>query len=159
MYKDPISFYTMFGITDENSPAPNEDPREGAGILLINKNTKEMLFLFRNDFDEENTWCTPGGGVDVGETPYEAAMREMYEEALIPKEKYKMKKEPIFINKVSDDFTFYNFMAECDENIEPMLNFEHSEFGWFKYNDLPEPLHPGLKKMFKAIDTEFLQSS
>ena len=148
----------IFGIKPENQPARNENSVAGAGILLVNPETKEMLLLFRNDFEEEDTWCIPGGGVDIGEEAYDAAIREVYEEALINSEKYQMKgREPIYSNKVSDDFTFHTFLAEVPENIEPQLNFEHSDWGWYTLDNLPQPMHPGVTKMFDEIDISFLR--
>lgn len=56
--------------------------RETARILLA-KPTGEV-FLLLTHFDPEvglpPRWITPGGGIDAGETPIEAAVRELREE-------------------------------------------------------------------------------
>lgn len=56
--------------------------RETARVLLID--SKNRVFLLKTHFDPEvglpPRWITPGGGIDPGETPVEAAIRELFEE-------------------------------------------------------------------------------
>lgn len=56
--------------------------RETARVLLTNP--KGEVFLLLTHFDPEvglpPRWITPGGGIDEGETPIEAAVRELWEE-------------------------------------------------------------------------------
>ena len=56
--------------------------RETARILLTNPAGE--IFLLLTHFDPEvglpPRWITPGGGIDEGETPIEAAVRELREE-------------------------------------------------------------------------------
>lgn len=52
--------------------------RPGVGIILLNR-LGEVLVGRRNDLLEE-AWQLPQGGIDNGETPQEAALRELREE-------------------------------------------------------------------------------
>lgn len=56
--------------------------RETARILLSNRLNQYLLLL--THFDPEvglpARWITPGGGIDAGETPLDAAVRELREE-------------------------------------------------------------------------------
>lgn len=56
--------------------------RETARILLVND--RDEIFLLLTHFDPEvglpPRWITPGGGIDDGETPAQAAIRELFEE-------------------------------------------------------------------------------
>ncbi len=62
-------------------PTQNANPREyrrGVGIMLINLRT-EIFVARRNDIPGE-AWQMPQGGIDGGETPKQAAFRELKEE-------------------------------------------------------------------------------
>ena len=56
--------------------------RETARVLLLDE--KGRIFLLKTHFDPEvqlpPRWITPGGGIDPGETPIQAAIRELAEE-------------------------------------------------------------------------------
>jgi 8-oxo-dGTP pyrophosphatase MutT (NUDIX family) len=56
--------------------------RETARVLLIDP--EKRVFLLKTHFDPEvglePRWITPGGGIDAGETPVQAAVRELFEE-------------------------------------------------------------------------------
>lgn len=56
--------------------------RETARVLLIDRQNR--IFLLKTHFDPEvqlpPRWITPGGGIDPGETPQVAAIRELHEE-------------------------------------------------------------------------------
>ena len=56
--------------------------RETARVLLIDP--QKRVFLLKTHFDPEvglePRWITPGGGIDPGETPRQAAVRELFEE-------------------------------------------------------------------------------
>ena len=56
--------------------------RETARILLTNSANEFFLLLthFDPEVDLPPRWITPGGGIDEGETPIEAAVRELREE-------------------------------------------------------------------------------
>lgn len=56
--------------------------RETARVLLTDSDNR--VFLLKTHFDPEvqlpPRWITPGGGIDPGESPIQAAIRELYEE-------------------------------------------------------------------------------
>ncbi len=49
--------------------------------VVIKRAGKEFLLIKRGNRPEKGYWAPPGGHVDKGETPYEAAVREAKEEA------------------------------------------------------------------------------
>lgn len=54
-------------------------PRPAARILLVDPAGRLLLFRFTPD-DRPPFWCTPGGGLEPGESYADAARRELIEE-------------------------------------------------------------------------------
>lgn len=55
--------------------------RPSARVLVIDESGRVLLLAFRFRPDDTTiTWLTPGGGINPGETPAEAAARELAEE-------------------------------------------------------------------------------
>jgi len=52
--------------------------RPGVGMMIINKDNK--IFVGKRINSKTNGWQMPQGGIDLGETPSAAALREMKEE-------------------------------------------------------------------------------
>lgn len=54
-----------------------------AGIHILIRKENKYLLLRRSSNDKENpdNWDLPGGGIDFGEQPFDAAIRESKEEA------------------------------------------------------------------------------
>jgi len=119
-----------------------EPSKQGAGCAFVTKDGK-VLFLKRSDQgDEPGTWCFPGGMAEEGETPEQAARREVHEEigdcALDDMSEFD---DQVDTDK---DLGFTTFIQPVAEDFEPKLNDEHTEYKWCALNELPEPLHPGV---------------
>lgn len=52
--------------------------RQGVGMLIVDKNNR--VFVGKRIDSKANGWQMPQGGIDLGETPSSAALREMEEE-------------------------------------------------------------------------------
>jgi 8-oxo-dGTP pyrophosphatase MutT (NUDIX family) len=76
-------------------------------------------------------YCLTGGGVEEGETPEDAASREMIEEIGLDIPPYELKKVQ---TRVEDDYV--NFVhATVVDNPKIRLNFEHDKYEWCDYED------------------------
>lgn len=75
--------------------------RKNVGLMIINSQKK----IFMGQRIAEKAWQMPQGGIDTGETPDQAAYRELREETGITKEK---------VSKISSSKTWitYNFPDE-----------------------------------------------
>jgi len=120
-----------------------------AGILFLAAG-QVLLLLRGDDCDEPGTWGLPGGKIEPGETPSEAAIRECQEEV-----GFDPSQLPLL--PMHDDGHFATFRVRLPAPFDPVLNSEHRGFVWAPLSDLPTPLHPGLAPlllpMSAATDT------
>ena len=117
----------------------------GSGVLLKAKDTGRYLILKRSDWvNEPNTWGLISGKTDGNESPIQTAQRELAEETgfLINKKDL----EPSYVYQ-NGDFKFYNFIGTVDNEFEPALDWENTDFVWTELDKLPTPIHFGLKEL------------
>ena len=113
----------------------------GAGVILREPGGC-VLFLRRSPDapDHPGVWCWPGGGVETGESPEDAARRELHEEAGIDFS------GPL--RMVDDRGGFVTFMGDVSGEFRPELNDEHTDAYWTDPADLDlinaDGLHPGV---------------
>jgi len=112
------------------------EPTKAAGVLIIANDS--VLFLKRgNGGDHPNEWAFPGGHVEDGESPEQAARRECLEESGYEPAKL------LEIGKTNDGLTeFTTFYHEC-RRFDVALSDESSDYLWVPIGQMPEPIHPG----------------
>lgn len=117
--------------------------RQGAGLIIMCSTTGRILLPLRSEqVEQPHTWGTWGGAIDDGEDPKAAAVREMREESGI-------KIDPRSVTKLfvfrKGSFTYTTFLAMVDVEFKPRLDQETERAEWFAPDDLPRPLHFGLR--------------
>src|SRR5690348_11078252 len=118
------------------------DLAHAAGILLQSPQDR-ALFLKRANGDHAGTWCFPGGSIEAGETPEQAAKRETMEETghIVDD----------MIVEADTECGFVTYRGNVAGEFEPKLNDEHSEFRWAPVEDAPQPLHPGVASTLQKL--------
>lgn len=92
------------------------------------------------------TWGLPGGKVEDGERPSDAARRETLEEIGFDIGKREIRL--IYTNEVhAPRFKFYTYSCVVDAEFEPKLNWENDGYIWCNPTDMPSPLHWGVQQM------------
>ena len=93
-------------------------------------------------------YAFPGGKIEEGETPEEAASRELYEETEIEVSPNLLKKIATVTN---DDYVNFVHVAEIN-NKKVILNFEHDKYVWCNFEDCSSlNLVPGLLNIIEMI--------
>lgn len=118
----------------------------GAGCLILAKETERFLLILRSNLVAAPlTWSLPGGKIDGGERPGHAARREVGEEIGLD-----LGKKHLFLIHINDvhapRFRFYTFAVMVPREFEPILNWESLEYKWCSRDELPEPLHWGVRQ-------------
>tara|TARA_R110000744_G_scaffold640_1_gene2454 strand:+ start:8 stop:592 length:585 start_codon:yes stop_codon:yes gene_type:complete len=116
----------------------NGDTTNTAGILIQYKN--EYMLCQR----ESGKWSIPKGHVKEGEEWLEGALRELKEEtqiALLPDYDLYTLMNKTLNNEGGD---YYIYQIKVSDKLEPKLNHEHKDYGYFTKNNLPDFLDKGL---------------
>ena len=65
-------------MTTDGRTRETARPRPAARVVLLDAD--DRVLLIRAEWDGQSRWFTPGGGIEPGETPEQAARRELREE-------------------------------------------------------------------------------
>jgi len=91
---------------------------------------------------KRDVWECPGGKIEPGETPTQAAIREVAEETNLRLNPQKLRLERVYANPTEDGQTFimfffhYNIGEELHQLDYLKLSEEHTDFSWKKLTDL-----------------------
>lgn len=131
-------------------PVKMERPGVGTGVY-IRKNGK-LLLGKRKGGTGAGTWCAPGGKLDMFEVWEDCARRETLEEAGIEVMNLQ------FVGVVDDPhpeqgshYVTLSYVADWGSG-EPtvMEPDKFEEWGWFSWDDLPEPLFLPVRNFIKT---------
>lgn len=119
-------------------------------IVVIDK---EFLLLRRRIEPLKSYWCFPGGRIKKGETPKDAAFRELKEETGILTNKLIEIGTFCYIHPNRQDITTTYFTKVTSKKIT--LNYEHDKYKWISNDITPIPIHKTtLSQLAKAIKRE-----
>ena len=125
---------------DDIEVVVNTQPK-AAGILYVRGN--KVLLLKRGDdqADYPGYWGFPAGHIEEGESPEQAALRESFEEVGYAPDSVELLSEGEFVLFLSHDSLF-----------TPVLSDESQGYAWCSPDQLPEPLHPGVREVAESAD-------
>lgn len=129
--------------------------RKSSGVIL--KHGDEVLLCKRSPKETlPNIWSIPGGGIENGETPGQAAIREFHEETNI---EIGTDLDLVgMIDNFNDDGTkrgmMFVFLQNIKEKKDPELSkalhgHEHTSCKYFKSEDIPE--QKGNEQLYKIL--------
>lgn len=144
----PQSVGKEFVAKDEVSSA--------AGVLFVAPDG-DVLLLLRSPNEENfaSHWALPGGGADDGETPEQAARREVSEEiGNMPCDGM----TPLCERVTPKGMVFTTFICPVAEKFAPTLNDEHSGYAWVPIDKPLAPIHPAVADVLSGPFMEWLNN-
>jgi putative (di)nucleoside polyphosphate hydrolase len=143
--------------------------RQGVGIMLLNR--EGQVFVAKRIDMTSEAWQMPQGGIDDGETPRQAALRELMEETGTDKAEILYESPNWFTYDLPENlipiiwggrfrgqqqrwFAMRFTGNDSDINIET----EHPEFNewqWTAMEKLPDIIVPFKRELYQALVDEF----
>jgi 8-oxo-dGTP pyrophosphatase MutT (NUDIX family) len=121
--------------------------RQAAGALILAASTGRIMTVLRSkDVLEPFTWGGNGGAHFIEEKPEDAALREVREETGWNGSTSDISIIPAYVFK-SGTFVYRNFIAVVPDEYTPLLGWEATEHRWSSPDQVPDPLHFGIKAL------------
>lgn len=127
-----------------------EPPKVGMGVILLRDG--KVLFGWRKASHGSESWCPPGGHLEAGESFEQCARRELLEETGLTARnlRFGAVTNDLFREEGKHYITVY--MVADWESGEPrvMEPEKASEWRWFAWDRLPEPLFLSVENLVKS---------
>lgn len=123
------------------SPPENFQPRVEVAACYVEVNGRILLMERASNAAEGKTWGVPAGKIEAGETPHQAAIRELIEETGI--EVFPSQVDEIgqlYVQKPKCSYIYHMFQVHINEIPKVILSPEHTQYLWANAEDI-ETLH------------------
>ena len=108
-----------------------KDSPDSVVIVVTNKDSILLIKRSKTDAWMPDHWSFPGGHIEMKETPYKAAVRELKEET-------NLKAMPVLAgSRNTKNGKMFIFLCE-EWSGEIKLNYEHSHHLWIKYDHISD---------------------
>lgn len=135
----------------------SDEKRPKVGVAVFVKKDGKILMQKRKGSHGDGSWSLPGGHLEFGESEMECARREAKEELDI--EIYQIVKGPytndFFESEDKHYITIFLTADHYEGEIKIMEPEKNTEFGWFSWDDLPQPLFLPIINLLKTDYSPF----
>ena len=120
----------------------HENDSDDTGGVLYYWNDKVLLCLG----EHSGKWHVPKGHIQKGEEPLAGSVREFTEETQIV-----LNGIPELVNTYKKDNggEFYLYVLKGRTKFNARIDHEHTDWGYFNENDLPEPIDKWVKEVIE----------
>ncbi|MGH3471273.1 MAG: GNAT family N-acetyltransferase [Nocardioidaceae bacterium] len=148
-------------------PAPEVLGRRAARVVCVDPDDRILLMHWRDVLDGHQLWEPPGGGIEPGETSYDAVRREWAEETGLPLPTLRPKPEPVARDAIwrgarlvtTEDF----YLGRTDTraarlDVGGFMAEEQADsmgYAWMHWSDLEgseDPVEPDVLAVLRRLD-------
>lgn len=116
------------------------DRKDGVGVVVVTTDNRIMLNHEYRYVIDKYCWEIPGGGIDKGENPIEAAKRELYEETGIQSDKFEQVGAFYPLNSFNTELVTVFYTVIDPVPLTDKKSESSEEFGKQKYVTFKEAL-------------------
>jgi len=109
----------------------------GVKVLIINEKNEILLLKRSNKVSRPHGWDFPGGGVDKGESPKNAAIRETREETTLNVNHLRLMSTYLAKTDNEDDLII-GYVAYVNNGTVELVGWEHDDFRWVTLDELED---------------------
>lgn len=139
----PLSRHVLYRIRTGHftqiweSPPENFQPRVEVAACYVEIHGRILLMERASHSAEGKTWGVPAGKIEVGESPHQAALRELQEETGIVVHSSQVKEiGTLYVQKPRGAFIYHMFQVHLNEIPQVNLSHEHTQYLWANAQDL-----------------------
>lgn len=128
----------------------------GTGMLLVHPQTRKLLLAKRTD---THNWCSPGGKVEIGESPLQGVLRETKEESGVTVNNCIFYDYEMHTAKNGKNWVSFMFLSDdFDESQIVNQQSEVEPWGWYTVEEaLAMDLFPPTRKSLeRAIEADLV---
>jgi ADP-ribose pyrophosphatase YjhB (NUDIX family) len=127
-----------------------------SGVKVVVRRGHDVL-LVRHTYGRRSEWDLPGGFMNDGETPQDAALRELEEEVGVRGQR------PVALGAILERSsgrrnTIHGFAADADRTPLALDDGEIAQARWFPHDTLPEETTPYTRRMVARAYWDLFQS-
>ncbi|MEP6667211.1 MAG: bifunctional GNAT family N-acetyltransferase/NUDIX hydrolase [Nocardioidaceae bacterium] len=142
-------------------------PRPASRLLCCDEDDRVLLLNWRDPFDGFELWEPPGGGIEAGETPRVAVLREWAEETGLPAPK--LVADPVVVGRdllwlgdryVGDEHFFLGRLEAAEPDVSGQTEIEQASYlghrwmPWQQLADLDGSDEPDILAVLRRLDPE-----
>lgn len=116
-----------------------------AKVMVVHEGRVLILRRSATDISSPGAWEFAGGRIEFGETPEQAAQREVLEEAGIEAEIGRILFANSFVRTSDRQVLVLSYLG-CAKTDKVVLSFEHEDYRWAGKKQLQQLLMPGIWK-------------
>lgn len=140
---DPLQRHTLYRIRTghftkiSELPPENFKARVEVAACYLEINGRILLMERAPDSAEGKTWGVPAGKIELGETPHQAALRELNEETGIQASSLQIEKiGKLYVKKPRGDYIYHMFQVKLNDTPKVILSSEHTQYLWANRDEI-----------------------